>query len=459
MNNIVFPEQIWEQVCETLEDTVETAGVLFARSASGENELTLLSSELHWVSPDAYLERTASGMTITSKGYVALLREAANRGFVPIFLHTHPGQSAEPSDRDKLVNRQLRSLFASRSPGGYYASLIIGGAASTPSFSGRVARLNNRWTQTSFSKLRVIGRGWKVYFSTQTNMSQHVTASLFQRQVLAFGNEGQKVLSRLKIGVVGAGGTGSAVCELLIRAGVGTLIVIDPDIVEGSNLSRLHEARDRDVGLPKVAVVKRLAAKLGGRTKVTAVQDTVVKEQVASYLRHCDVIFGCTDDNAGRAILSRLAYWYLIPVIDMGFVIRSSFGKIEGLFGRVTTVMPGEACLVCRGRVDSASIRNEVLTADERHRLIKEGYVPELGNAEPSVGAYTTLIASLGINEMLSRIFGYARGNGGSELLLRLHDRAMSTNQVEPVSGHYCGDVTLWGRGDAEPMLGQLWMQ
>jgi hypothetical protein len=49
-------------------------------------------------------------------------------------------------------------------------------------------------------------------------------------------------------------------------------------------------------------------------------------------LTHCDVVLGCADDNRGRAILSRLAYFYLVPVFDTAFLVDTDRGAVRGLF-------------------------------------------------------------------------------------------------------------------------------
>ena len=175
-------------------------------------------------------------------------------------------------------------------------------------------------------------------------------------------------------------------------------------------------------------------------------------------LVHCDVVFGCTDDNRGRAILSRLAYWYLIPIFDTAFLVDTAGDQVRGLFGRVTTVAPGTACLFCRNRIDPALLAAEALPADERERLAAEGYVPGLGEPDPSVGTYTTLTGTLAVSELLDRLFGLSGDDDPpSELLARLHDRMMSTTHAAPRGGHYCADRSVWGRGDTEPFLEQIW--
>jgi hypothetical protein len=185
----------------------------------------------------------------------------------------------------------------------------------------------------------------------------------------------------------------------------------------------------------------------------------VTVEGAAKVLVGADVIFGCTDDNAGRLVLSRLSYYMLVPVIDCGVLLTSDTeGRMDGIHGRVTVLHPGTACLVCRGRIDLARANSELLTPEERKRLVDEGYAPALGNVEPAVIAYTTLVSAVAVGELIERLAGYGHDPSPSEILLRIHDREMSTNTASPNDRHYCDPAAgRLGRGDTDPFLEQTW--
>src|SRR6185437_156351 len=117
----------------------------------------------------------------------------------------------------------------------------------------------------------------------------------------------------------------------------------------------------------------------------------ITLEAAARRLESRDLVFGCTDYNAGRLVLSRVANYLLTPVIDMGVLLSSDTeGTLTGIDGRVTVLTPGTACLVCRNRVNLARAAAELRTPEERRRLEDEGYAPALGAVEPSVVAFTT---------------------------------------------------------------------
>ena len=176
-------------------------------------------------------------------------------------------------------------------------------------------------------------------------------------------------------------------------------------------------------------------------------------------LTACDAVFGCTDDNAGRLVLSRLANYFLTPVFDSGVLLTSdNAGRLTGIHGRVTTLIPGQACLVCRDRIDLARASVELRTPEERVRLENEGYAPALGRTEPAVVTFTTAVAATAVSELLERLIGYGPEQRPTEVLLRLHDREISTNVAQSRTGHYCDpSAEKLGLGFIEPFLEQTW--
>ncbi len=308
---------------------------------------------------------------------------------------------------------------------------------------------------TAIDAVRVVGDSWRLLL-VETDAT---SPSVFDRQIRAFGSAGQHLLARLRVGVVGAGGTGSAVCEQLIRLGVGEITVIDDDVIndDGSNVTRVWGSTMADIGMPKVDIVGRTAAHIGFGTRINPIKGTINDEANARELRHCDVIFGCTDDNRGRMTLSRIATWYLIPVIDMGVKLSSADGVLTNIDGRVTIIDHATGCLQCRGRIDPQALQAEVLQPLEREARVAESYAVGLGERDPAVVAYTTSIAATAVAEFLARTFGLDIDRPSSELLVRFHQRSIGRSTRPARPGHWCVDPTNIGAGDTEPFLGTVW--
>lgn len=303
--------------------------------------------------------------------------------------------------------------------------------------------------------VRLVGDSWRLLLpATDAELG-----SLFDRQIRAFGPDGQRVLRELRVGIVGAGGTGSALFEQLVRLGVGEILTIDPDVIndDGSNVTRVYGSTMADIGHPKVDLAKRNAHRIGIGTNVTAIQGTINDEGTVRFLTDCDVVFGCTDDNRGRVTLGRLATWYLIPVIDMGVKLTSDDGTLRGIEGRVTTIEPGRGCLQCRGRISDAALQSEVLNPAERAQRVAEGYAAGLDERDPAVIAYTTAVAAHAVNEFLHRLFALDDDTPSGELIIRFHCRDIRRNTRTGGPGHWCMDPAHLGAGDTVPLLGMTW--
>lgn len=433
---------------------VESAGVLLCGRTVEGGRLTLTGNRILWLRDEDYIQRERDELEVRSAGWVPALAAAAAGGWQPVFLHTHPRMPAIPSERDGVVDRQIAETFRIRARIEDYASVIVGGTPDAPAYTGKVVPRSGE--ARAIRRVRTVGRRIRVRLAAaQTAGDDSLDA--FDRQVRAFGADGQRLLRELRVGVVGAGGTGSAVIEQLGRLGVGVLVLLDDEDVDATNLTRIHGTTAADVGRPKVDVAADAVEALGFGTDVERHHQRITTAGGVAPLRGCDVVFGCTDDEHGRIVLSRLAFWHLIPVFDMGIRLRAPAGTLTGIDGRVTYIAPGEACLICRGRVDLERARDEMYEPTEREQLAEEGYAQSLADPDPAVVAYTTLVASVAVGDLLERLFGFGEPDVAGELLLRLHARKLSRLHHTPPDYHFCGDSTKWGLGDRDPALGHTW--
>lgn len=457
MTTLVLSPEITRTLLRLLRLDVETGAVLLARRVvTPGGHLRLLATELVLVPEEAYEQRTAVSLRIDSRGFVPPLARAEQTGALPIWLHTHPGDGASPSPsrRDFIVDAQLAPVFRLRADSSYYGSLILSPDAAGMTFTGHLEGESERLPID-----RVWSVGPRFQLALENSMRNVDAQPIFDRNIRAFGGGVQGVLTDLRVAIVGCGGTGSAVAEQVVRLGVRHLLVIDPDELTESNLTRVYGSRPADVGRPKVDVLADHLQAIASGVDVVRLNSKITLLPAARALMDADVVFGCTDDNAGRLVLSRLATYMLTPVIDCGVILSSDpKGRLDGINGRVTVLHPGAACLVCRNRVDLARAASEALTPEERARRVDEGYAPALGGVEPAVVAFTTAVASQAISELLERLTAYGPDPVPNEVLLRMHEREISTNLAEPRERHYChpGAAKL-GLGDTDPFLELTW--
>ena len=371
-----------------------------------------------------------------------------------MFVHSHPDGLPKHSEQDDREEAKLfRTAYIRISEVGPHASLLF---TDPNQVRGRVWLEDGR--RIDVERIRAIGRRFR-FFDNELGVEPNPV--FFDRQIRAFGPEIQRLLGRLIVGVVGTGGTGSAVAEQLIRLGVGSLLLADGQTFEASNVNRVYGSRIIDEGIAKVKIVERLSADIGLGTRIRVIEKDITSEVAARELRQCDLVFGCTDDEWGRSILTRLAIYYLIPVFDMGVKIDSEEQKIRAIEARVTALLPGAACLFCRERIEPRRIRAESLSATnpaEAEQLRQEGYIPQLAAPAPAIIPFTTTIAAGAINEMLHRLTGHLGDERVStEIIYQFHDNLIRTNSRQPRPGCFCVDPGRIGRADSTPFLDTLW--
>ena len=455
---LVLPQLIADELDATAKLSIETAGVLLANVVvTDEGEIRILGRKMRWLSESSYIRRGVDHLSIASNGYVPFLAEAEEMGAVAIWVHTHPGMDSvpQPSSHDEEVDRQIADLFRLRSGSPFYGTLIVSPRANGIAFTG--------YLQPEGEAHVPIVRLWEVGDQLRLVRSFDLAPldipPIFDRNVRAFGGGVQQALGALRVGIVGCGGTGSAVAEQLVRLGVRNLVLFDSDILSASNVTRVYGSSASDVGRAKVDTLADHLERIALDTRCESVKSMITMIPAARRLCNCDIVFGCTDDNAGRLVLSRFSTYMLTPVIDSGVLLTSdAAGSLLGIDGRVTTLVPGQACLVCRGRIDLARAGAELLTPDERQRREDEGYAPGLGRTEPAVVTFTTVVAATAVSELLERLIGYGPKPRPSEVLLRCHDREISTNVDAPRAGHYCHESSgKLGVGVTVPFLEQTW--
>ena len=230
------------------------------------------------------------------------------------------------------------------------------------------------------------------------------------RTASVWGAERQSDIARLRIGVVGAGSVGSAVCEALARMGAGSILVMDYDGVQEHNLDRMLGASAGDVGSPKIDVVKRnmeASATLDG-FRCEASSASVVEPEGAALARDCDILFSCVDRPWPRQVLNHTAYSCLIPVVDGGVFIRSGGGRLSDAAYRAQTVGPGRACLGCLGALDAGQVQRDRDGMFDNPGYVGSGEQGSGEGARQNVMPFVLGLASLELMQFVEMATGLA---------------------------------------------------
>lgn len=369
--------------------TIESCafGLVFPLS---KNSNKYVVRHLQEVPENAYIMRTATEAILKPEYCVEIVNKARAAEAGVMLAHTHPGSfSLEGfSSIDDRGEQALVKYFDSRLPNKNNFSAVF-------TTKGIYARKLGHGDLVSTMGLGSI-------LTTHDSLSFKIT-ELYNRQVLAFGCDGQQKISRIKVAIIGLGGTGSVIAQQLAYLGVNDYVLIDPDVVEVTNINRLVGATLSDIGQSKVSVASRQISNANPRAKCDEIMGDITDQGLLEKYIDVDFIFACTDSMSSRAVLNQLAYQYLIPCIDMGVGIYTNNGEIQYITGRTQMLSPSLPCLVCMDRLDAEQIRQEFMTVEQRER---DQYIIGAKIPQPAVISINSLVSSSAITMFLAAVAG-----------------------------------------------------
>lgn len=165
----------------------------------------------------------------------------------------------------------------------------------------------------------------------------------YSRQILfpGIGKTGQEKLLKSHVVIIGCGALGATHAEMLARAGVGRLTIVDRDFVEVTNLQRqtLFKESDAAERLPKAIAARSRIAEINSEIEVEAVVADVNQSNVESLIAAADLILDGTDNFQIR---------YLLNDASVKLGKTWIYGAAVSSYGTTMTIIPGEAqCLRC----------------------------------------------------------------------------------------------------------------
>lgn len=431
----------WSQlVASLLPDDEEHAAVLVCGQLITPTKQVFLVHQVVAIGEDGLDEGSGPmHVSIRPTTIARLAKQAARDGLSLVVCHSHPFPGAvHPSPLDIRTERELCGRFlVGRLPGRLVGSLIVGP-------DGWSARAWSGDAHFDIDELRVVGDRIardRLHTDNRFELDDSV-----DRQVRAWGSDGQRALSDSTVVIVGCGGTGSHTAVQLAHLGVRSLVLIDPDYIEPSNLSRIVGSAADDVGRSKVDVLADAMRRINPRAVVRGLSQSVLEVDARAYL-DADLIVCATDGHGSRALLNQVATQYLVPVVDMGVEVQP--GAILRAGGGVRILRPGSGCLQCAGTIDPQRVRQEFLRDDEREMEARRGYLRGLDEPAPSVVALNGVVASLAVLEVCDLLTGFL-GSSRARLLYRAHARALTTADFPRRDDCFvCGSDGVLGVGDA----------
>ncbi|MBN1159901.1 MAG: HesA/MoeB/ThiF family protein [Candidatus Diapherotrites archaeon] len=167
-----------------------------------------------------------------------------------------------------------------------------------------------------------------------------MTDGRFSRQVLfsKVGKKGQTKLAKSKVTIIGVGGLGTVCAEILARAGIGTITLVDNDKVELSNLQRQSLYTMNDIGESKVQSAADHLRKINPGVKLKINKTRINENNIDWFVKGNDLILDCTDNMETRYIISDSCCKYKKPWI---------YASVAGAGGSIMFMHPKDVCLRC----------------------------------------------------------------------------------------------------------------
>lgn len=389
-------------------DNKEAVAFALCGLSQGPFGKQLLVREVIPLSSSAYRNRSGVEVTWNTVDLLPLLYRVEQEGLSLVKCHSHPSGIAAFSSLDDESDRNLLPHCYEWNPQGLHGSLVL----TESNVVGRIVNEVGRFQP--LESIRVVGSQLRSLINPLATPLDEAQRRLVQ----AFGEGTYTELAGLRVGVVGASGTGSLVIEALVRTGVRHIVIIDPEAVEDVNLNRIVHSTHEDVtaGRQKTAVAADAIRSIGFDIEVTEIVGTLHDPSVIRALAGCDVVMGCVDNREGRQILCRIAAFYLLPYIDTGVAIHADehTGEILSVNTGIHYFEPGQS-FIARKVFSAEALREEVMAAtdpDHHAKQVRAGYVAGVDVEKPAVMPLNMIAAGLAVNELLTRIHGYREGDG-----------------------------------------------
>ena len=461
---INLPGHMYSTICERMLSCLEKeqfgiilAGYCYRQEKAGSkrhNFLRLLGRK--YIAPkENHLDYAHyTGVRITREFNTQILKTAVKQNLCIIHVHSHPFSLGHVafSGIDDYSEAEETTWLGKHFPQVIFGSIVMG----QHSIAARVWNLANGQPQP-VEVSRILGCDFPltiVNCGGESSLAQPPDA-MFDRQVRAFGIQGQQCIANLKVGIVGLGGTGSLMAEGLARLGVRRFVLVDADRVDETNRNRLLGLTETDVRKRnfKVNLARREIRRVKSECEVCCIRVDAATAQATSDLKTCDLLVSATDNYYSRLFLQTVAQQYLIPLLNLGVIINTFEDKIIDAFGDVQLFLPDaeQPCLLCAGQINMEAVNQELASDDLKRLMTEQGYIRNAVVPDPAVRPLNGMTANLALELFHNLICSFTKPAF-----------AVSYNMLRQSIEHYiyskdqncriCGKEGVTGLGDTRPL-------
>ncbi len=410
---LTIPEEMHAQLMRHLfpGDGDEHGAIILAGICESDRGLRLVARELHLAEDGVDYVPGKHGYRMLKAQFIqSRILRARDTNLAYLAIHNHGGTTAVGFSSDDFASHER----------GYPALLDISrGMPVGALVFAKQAVAGDLWfagnKRAELGEAHVVGPRRQFLYPQLPRHSR--AASAYDRQSRLFGDAGQNILGRARVGIVGLGGAGSILAELLGRLGVGEFVLADPDKVELTNLPRLLAAEENDLGvwwIPaflrerfrryKVDMASRNIKRANRRAKVTALPRDFLDADVAERFKDCDYIFLAADTMSARLLFNAIVNQYGVPGVQVGAKVPvNAAGEVGDVFCVSRTVRQGQGCLWCNGLINASRLQDEAVPASAKKGY---AYVDDPGVSAPSVVTMNAVVCAHAADDFLFHMTG-----------------------------------------------------
>jgi molybdopterin/thiamine biosynthesis adenylyltransferase len=463
---LTLPESLYRDLFEHLfpGDRGEHGAIILAGMSKSDRGLRLIARELHLaVDGKDYVPGKFGYRMLRAEFIQSRILRARDESFAYLAIHNHGGTTSVGFSRDDFASHER----------GYPALLDIArGVPVGALVFAKSAVAGDLWFpgrhRSVLSHAAIVGGTRKLLYPSPPDQAGRDVR--YDRQVRLFGDAGQDVLRNARVGIIGLGGAGSILAELLGRLGVGEFILADPDYVEPSNLPRLIGARVDDAGstvgrwwgrwrknlqTSKAALAVRNIRQANPSARVVALKRDFLEGDVAARFTDCDYLFLAADTMGARLLFNAIVHQYGVPGVQVGAKVQvdAKSGQVGEVFCVARTVTPGQGCLWCNGLISPARLQDEAVP-----KVVRDGYayVADAEVVAPSVITLNAISCAHAADEFLFHLTGL-RHNTADGGWFRWNSRLNQAGRDMPYADPTCPECSLTDnsrlcRGDQMPL-------
>jgi len=395
---IRIPERAWFEVRTHLSSGPgEHFAFFLAQPCATASEPTFLVKDAICI-PDEYAGLGEDGWSLTPEGYLLAINAAVNAKLSLIEAHNHGGCKPRFSSTDRQGLKEFVPYVLESLPDRPYAATVWGDSTIHGEF------FLPDGSTGSVRSITAVGERFRQL--TSRDDDDRPVSARFSRQLPWFTESGQQLLGRVRVAIVGVGGTGAHIAQQVTYLGIRDFVIVEDDAADETSMNRLVTATAADLDTPKGILARRLIKSAAPSAQVALVAGRLQTPAAIDALKRVDIIFGCVDNDGARLILNEISRAFNVPYFDVAVGLEVAANGVDLAGGRLAVITPGGPCLHCAGEIDKQEAQFFLSTRREQVFQLARGYVRGMDVPAPSVVSLNASVASLAVNEFATFFSG-----------------------------------------------------